>query len=206
MAPVVADGGKGAITVPSLGATAVNTDHSSGYLARLIEDAVLIGVAVVDEDIFSVIIGQGDQVGGSGLKGHKPSIVADVRFEAVRVPFHTCTGDAYLNGGHPTALTDFVKGAVLIRVTVVDENVEVAVTTTGHQVGGVRVEGHVTSVVADRGPGASKVPLGAIAGDADPGGGPGLAVADKDIGCAIGVSGHQVVGCGLEGRIAPVGA
>ena len=61
-----------------------------------------------------------------------------------------------------------------------------------HQVARIGAKSNNATVRADGTTIAAIIPLGAVAGDADPGGLTGLAVVDEDVGPIVGVLRHQV--------------
>src|SRR5207248_2743068 len=89
---------------------------------------------------------------------------------------------------------------------VTDEHVGHAVGVPGHEVVGVRGEGHEAAVGAERGAAAVTVPLGRGAAHAPPLGEWGVPVVDEHVTDFVAVPGREVGGGRGEGDEAPVGA
>ena len=159
-----------------IGLPALAVDADADGLPRL---------PVVDEDV-DILVGIAvHQVGGVGTEAHETAVSAETGGCAASVGLAAPAVDAHPGG--------------LPRLPVMDEDVRHPIGVAVHQVGGERLEGHVSAPAVYAATGAASVGLAAPAVGAHPSGFPGLPVVDKDIGGFVAVAVHQVGGKGLEG-------
>ncbi len=118
------------------------------------------------------------------------AVGGDPRLVGVPVALGAVAGDRGADGG--------------AGLTVVHEDVGLPVGVVGNEIRRPRGEGDVAAVGGDRGADAAAVRLGAVAGHGDADGRALLEVPDEDVLVPVRVVGDQVVGPGLESRVAAV--
>ena len=163
-AAVGADRGKGAFGVP-LVPGAVHAHPFGGA-----------GPPVIDEHVRPPVGVPGHEVGGVGSEGDEAAVGADHGTAATPVVVDDIHAHSFGGAG----------------LTVMHEHVLSPIRVPGHEVGGVRDEGHEAAIGADRRPAARPVPLVPGAVHTDPLGDAGRPVEDKHVDDPVRVPGHEI--------------
>ena len=137
-----------------------------------------VGTEKADEDVGLPIGVARHQVGGLRFERERAAVAADRGVEAGGVGLASVSRDA-----HPAGDSG---------LTVVNEDVGVAVGVAVHQVGGERGERDEASVGVDHGRDARFIALAPGRVEAGPLGHSGLPIVDEDVGAQVGVARHQV--------------
>lgn len=165
---MAAIGRQGRIAAPRVGLRAVaGHAHTPG----------LPGLAIVHEHVLRAVGVVGHEIPGRRVKGHVTTVGGNDGTRAGTECLAACAGDAH--------------AFRLAGLAIMDEDVDCQVGVTGHQIAGCRRERDMTPVAGYRSGETRTRCLGAAAGNTDPLGLAGLAIAHEYIDILVGITRHQ---------------
>src|SRR5204863_7449644 len=126
---------------------------------------------------------------GAGGKGHEPAVAADAGWSAGAVALRAARRDADPDRAKAPRL---IEDAVGVAVAVVDENIDLPVGVSRHQVARRGVEGDEPAIGADAGEEASAIRLRTGRAAADPAGLPARRPVEDEVAGAVPVVDEDV--------------
>ncbi|MFC2051048.1 hypothetical protein ACFLTN_07745, partial [Chloroflexota bacterium] len=148
-------------------------------------------IEVMNENVILAVCVARNEVAGIGPKGDIAAVVAYAGPIAAFVALGAIGGDTDPGG---------------MRIVDTNKDVSAVVCVTGNEVAGMGPKGDIAAVAAYVATPAVTVALGAIGGDADPGGDTRIAVMNEDVIMAVCVTRNEVAGIGPKGDVETVTA